>query len=356
MGIQGSIPPVSSVQDPDPTPPQTGNSVGRLFSNIKGKAGGFLSLPDKHPKLRIAFDIGIIALAVISIISIIMMSGGQGLMLYALIPGMLFAGMGVALLISDVVKNPKTMLRAQKVMALITPLLLASAAALLIIAASAVGGPGVMMVAQPQFILGLVLASFSLLSVARVTIPVFQSKRPVNIGSKRTKTLTKVKHAEGGQISKSEKKRKQDLDAKTKEAFHRMRHSSDKQESTDVLTHSSETSEHSFSSPLNSSSSTVWEPVSPTQRVKGKPGEIIVEKQTTVTPPPSAENSTPVFSTISQIQPQASATPEGQKDGVKPVKQSSKSKSSQDDEQNRDEQKQNEEDKKEDRKQKPKKR
>ncbi|MEG0287880.1 MAG: IncV family inclusion membrane protein [Victivallaceae bacterium] len=191
------------------------SGLSDVKTQAKGKLDSFLSLPDKHPKLKIVFDVGIIALAVISIITTIVMSGGQGLMLYALIPSVLFAGLGLALLLSDLVKKPKAQAIVQKTLAVLTPILLVSAGAALIVAACYTGGFGVMLATTPQFFIGMILIGLAMISIKQVTLKAFKGTQ--STGTQSRKTVVQPKIDSKNHYKEMERRRKQRLDKQIRE-------------------------------------------------------------------------------------------------------------------------------------------
>ncbi|WP_080140727.1 IncV family inclusion membrane protein [Chlamydia suis] len=144
-----------------PTPPQ------QPFQ-AKGLLSRFLTAPDRHPKLRYVYDISIIAISILCIVSIILWTQGSGLALFALAPALAIGALGVTLLVSDLAESPKSKEIADTVAAISLPFILTGTAAGLMFSAVAVGG-GALILANPMFLMGSMTLGFALMSLHKVT-------------------------------------------------------------------------------------------------------------------------------------------------------------------------------------------
>ena len=144
-----------------PTPPQSPFQAKGLLSR-------FLTAPDRHPKLRYVYDISIIAISILCIVSIILWTQGSGLALFALAPALAIGALGVTLLVSDLAESPKSKEIADTVAAISLPFILTGTAAGLMFSAVAVGG-GALILANPMFLMGSMTLGFALMSLHKVT-------------------------------------------------------------------------------------------------------------------------------------------------------------------------------------------
>lgn len=144
-----------------PTPPQ------QPFQ-AKGLLSRFLTAPDRHPKLRYVYDISIIAISILCIVSIILWTQGSGLALFALAPALAIGALGVTLLVSDLAESQKSKEIADTVAAISLPFILTGTAAGLMFSAVAVGG-GALILANPMFLMGSMTLGFALMSLHKVT-------------------------------------------------------------------------------------------------------------------------------------------------------------------------------------------
>ena len=144
-----------------PTPPQPPFQAKGLLSR-------FLTAPDRHPKLRYVYDISIIAISILCIVSIILWTQGSGLALFALAPALAIGALGVTLLVSDLAESQKSKEIADTVAAISLPFILTGTAAGLMFSAVAVGG-GALILANPMFLMGSMTLGFALMSLHKVT-------------------------------------------------------------------------------------------------------------------------------------------------------------------------------------------
>ncbi|WP_375793200.1 IncV family inclusion membrane protein [Chlamydia sp. 12-01] len=155
--------------------PQTG--IGnRIRATSTGFFGRLLSLPDRNPKMRYVFDIGIIAIAVISIVGILVASQGQGLLLFGLIPGLIFGALGVTMLISDIANTPRSQKIADTITAVLLPFILLGIASALIASAYFTAGGSTLILANPQFLMGFMTIGLALVSLSKVTFQHFKTE------------------------------------------------------------------------------------------------------------------------------------------------------------------------------------
>ncbi|SPN73578.1 hypothetical protein C10C_0409 [Chlamydia serpentis] len=169
------INPLGERQVPTTTPPQSSRLGERLKTSSTGLFRRFITVPDRHPKMRYVYDIGIIAIAVISIISLLIATQGQGLMVYALIPALALGALGVTMLISDVIGTPKAKKVAEAMTAIIVPMIVLAIAAGLIAGACAVSGGTVLVFANPMFIMGLITVGLYFMSLNKLTLNYFRT-------------------------------------------------------------------------------------------------------------------------------------------------------------------------------------
>ncbi|SYX08780.1 hypothetical protein C834K_0315 [Chlamydia poikilotherma] len=155
--------------------PHTG--IGsRIRTSSTGFFGRLLSIPDRNPKMRYVFDIGIIAIAVISIIGILVASQGQGLLLFGLIPGFIFGALGLTMLISDIANTPRSQKIADTITAVLLPFILLGIASALIASAYFTAGGSTLILANPQFLMGFMTIGLALVSLSKVTFQHFKTE------------------------------------------------------------------------------------------------------------------------------------------------------------------------------------
>ncbi|AFS26109.1 putative inner membrane protein [Chlamydia psittaci WC] len=160
----------------NPVPaPHTGLGK-RIGATSVGFFGRLLSLPDRNPKMRYVFDIGIIAIAVISIIGILVASQGQGLLLFGLIPGFIFGALGLTMLVSDIADTPKSQKIADTITAVLLPFILLGIASALIASAYFTAGGSTLILANPQFLMGFMTIGLALVSLSKVTFQHFKTQ------------------------------------------------------------------------------------------------------------------------------------------------------------------------------------
>lgn len=135
---------------------------------VKGLLSRFLTAPDRHPKLRYVYDISLIAISILCIVSIILWTQGSGLALFAIAPALAIGALGVTLLVSDLAESPKSKEVADTVAAVSLPFILTGTAAGLMFSAIAVGG-GAVILANPLFLMGSMTLGFALMSLHKVT-------------------------------------------------------------------------------------------------------------------------------------------------------------------------------------------
>lgn len=173
--------------------PSSESTRSKIKNTVKGSLHKILSLPDKQPKLRVVFDIAIIALAIIAMISMLLTSGISGPMFFAIVPLMGFMGLGVALLISDTVKNKKVQRIAEKVAAAIVPLIILGSGAAFITAGVLAVPTSAAFLGTPQFILGIVISSLAIVALKNITVP--KLLLPKNQTSSTKKNISTIKNA-----------------------------------------------------------------------------------------------------------------------------------------------------------------
>lgn len=149
-----------------------------------------LSLPDRHPRVAFAFDITILALAIISMVAILIVTQGQGVLLFALIPGIVLGAFGIYMLVSDIGKHGSEKLKRviDTVAAVVTPFLLLGIASCMLLAACALSGGGALLLIHPFFVMGMVTMGVSLITLNRVTYAHFRDRAIEE--SKKTKALS----------------------------------------------------------------------------------------------------------------------------------------------------------------------
>ncbi|MBQ8498471.1 IncV family inclusion membrane protein [Chlamydia sp.] len=133
-----------------------------------GLLSRFLTAPDRYPKLRYVYDIALIAISIICIISIILWTQGSGLTLFAIAPALAIGALGITLLISDLTESQKSKEAADAIAAVSLPFILTGTAAGLMFSAIAVGG-GALILANPLFLMGSMTLGFALISLHKVT-------------------------------------------------------------------------------------------------------------------------------------------------------------------------------------------
>ncbi|MBX6680451.1 IncV family inclusion membrane protein [Chlamydia gallinacea] len=135
-----------------------------------------ISLPDRYPCMRYVYDITIIAIAIIAIVSILIVSQGQGLLLFGLIPGFVLSTLGLAMLISDAASTSKAQKIADTLTAIFLPFILLGMASLLLATASVASGGSILIVANPLFSMGVMTIGLSLISLHKVTFQHFKTE------------------------------------------------------------------------------------------------------------------------------------------------------------------------------------
>ncbi|WP_366223736.1 IncV family inclusion membrane protein [Chlamydia buteonis] len=148
----------------------------RIGATSIGFFGRLLSLPDRNPKMRYTFDIGIIAIAISSIIGILVASQGQGLLLFGLIPGFIFGALGLTMLVSDIANTPKSQKIADTITAVLLPFILLGIASALIASAYFTVGGSTLILANPQFLMGFMTIGLALVSLSKVTFQHFKTQ------------------------------------------------------------------------------------------------------------------------------------------------------------------------------------
>ncbi|WP_201456764.1 IncV family inclusion membrane protein [Chlamydia sp. 17-3921] len=176
---------------PSQQPPRAKSGlVERLKTQPAGLFRRFITLPDRNPKMRYVFDLTIIAIAIISIISILAVSQGQGLLLYGLIPGFVIGALGITLLISDVVSTPRAKKIADTLTAVLLPIIVLGIATALIASAYFSAGGTALLFANPQFIMGVITIGLFFMSLSKVTCA--HIKRELIDTKDKTTTVSEV--------------------------------------------------------------------------------------------------------------------------------------------------------------------
>lgn len=170
--------------------PQSGGARERLQRHTQGIFKKFFTIPDCHPKMRVVFDIAIIALSLIAIISILAATHGQGLLLYGLIPSALVGMFGVTLLISDLATSERLQRVADTATAILLPLIVLGIATALIASACLSAGGTALLLANPQFIMGVVTVGLFFISLSKVSCA--HIKRELLDTTKKTETISRA--------------------------------------------------------------------------------------------------------------------------------------------------------------------
>lgn len=170
--------------------PQSGGARERLQRHTQGIFKKFFTIPDRHPKMRVVFDIAIIALSLIAIISILAATHGQGLLLYGLIPSALVGVFGVSLLISDLATSERLQRVADTATAILLPLIVLGIATALIASACLSAGGTALLLANPQFIMGVVTVGLFFISLSKVSCA--HIKRELLDTTKKTETISRA--------------------------------------------------------------------------------------------------------------------------------------------------------------------
>lgn len=170
--------------------PQSGGARERLQRHTQGIFKKFFTIPDRHPKMRVVFDIAIIALSLIAIISILAATHGQGLLLYGLIPSALVGVFGVTLLISDLATSERLQRVADTATAILLPLIVLGIATALIASACLSAGGTALLLANPQFIMGVVTIGLFFISLSKVSCA--HIKRELLDTTKKTETISRA--------------------------------------------------------------------------------------------------------------------------------------------------------------------
>ncbi|ANH78235.1 IncV family inclusion membrane protein [Candidatus Chlamydia sanziniae] len=154
--------------------PKTEGITQHLKTSSASRWNSFLTAPDRYPKLKYVYDICLIAIAIISIISILIATQGNGLLLYALIPGFIMGALGVTLLVSDIASTPKAKKIADIITALLLPIIVLGIAAVLIASAYFSAGGTALVFANPQFIMGFLTIGLFFLTLNKITLNYFR--------------------------------------------------------------------------------------------------------------------------------------------------------------------------------------
>lgn len=170
--------------------PQSGGARERLQRHTQGIFQRFFTIPDRHPRMRVVFDIAIIALSLIAIISILAATHGQGLLLYGLIPSALVGVFGVTLLISDLATSERLQRVADTATAILLPLIVLGIATALIASACLSAGGTALLLANPQFIMGVVTVGLFFISLSKVSCA--HIKRELLDTTKKTETISRA--------------------------------------------------------------------------------------------------------------------------------------------------------------------
>ncbi|ETF40102.1 hypothetical protein CpecA_0549 [Chlamydia pecorum IPTaLE] len=170
--------------------PQSGGARERLQRHTQGIFKKFFTIPDRQPKMRVVFDIAIIALSLIAIISILAATHGQGLLLYGLIPSALVGVFGVTLLISDLATSERLQRVADTATAILLPLIVLGIATALIASACLSAGGTALLLANPQFIMGVVTVGLFFISLSKVSCA--HIKRELLDTTKKTETISRA--------------------------------------------------------------------------------------------------------------------------------------------------------------------
>ena len=170
--------------------PQSGGARERLQRHTQGIFKKFFTIPDRHPKMRVVFDIAIISLSLIAIISILAATHGQGLLLYGLIPSALVGVFGVTLLISDLATSERLQRVADTATAILLPLIVLGIATALIASACLSAGGTALLLANPQFIMGVVTVGLFFISLSKVSCA--HIKRELLDTTKKTETISRA--------------------------------------------------------------------------------------------------------------------------------------------------------------------
>lgn len=170
--------------------PQSGGARERLQRHTQGIFQRFFTIPDRHPRMRVVFDIAIIALSLIAIISILAVTQGQGLLLYGLIPSALVGVFGVTLLISDLATSERLQRVADTATAILLPLIVLGIATALIASACLSAGGTALLLANPQFIMGVVTIGLFFISLSKVSCA--HIKRELLDTTKKTETISRA--------------------------------------------------------------------------------------------------------------------------------------------------------------------
>lgn len=209
-----------------------------------------LSLPDKHPRIAFAFDITILALAIISMVAILIVSQGQGILLFALIPGIVLGAFGIYMLVSDIGKHGSEKLKRviDTVAAVVTPFLLLGIASCMLLAACALSGGGALLLIHPFFVMGMVTMGVSLITLNRVTYAHFRDRAIEE--SKKTKALSNEYFPDLNNRTKRRKTRREWEEAEARRELRLRAERANKR-----LTRAEKSSQGTFSSSSFSSSS-----------------------------------------------------------------------------------------------------
>lgn len=143
---------------------------------VKGWGRKCIHVLDTNPLVRMATTILVIAAGIISIVGMIVLTGGQGLVLFFLIPSFLLTALGLTMLFSDVcatIKNKKLQCVAEAIISVSVPFILLGISATLITMATVASGGSALVFANPLFSLGMVASGLSMISARKITFQFF---------------------------------------------------------------------------------------------------------------------------------------------------------------------------------------
>ncbi|WP_100934811.1 IncV family inclusion membrane protein [Candidatus Chlamydia corallus] len=184
------INPLGQPQVPaEPSPSRAPGIIKNLKTSSTGLFRRFITVPDRYPKMRYVYDIGIIALAAIAILSILLTASGSSIMLYALAPALVMGALGVSLLISDIMNSPKAKKIAERITAIVVPIIVLAIAVGLIAGAFAVSGGTMLVFANPMFIMGLITVGLYFMSLNKLTLNYFRTEHLLKTQKKTQETI-----------------------------------------------------------------------------------------------------------------------------------------------------------------------
>lgn len=147
-----------------------------LRETVQGLGHKFIQLMETNHVARLAMTILVITAGILSIVSIIMFAGGQGLVLFFLIPSFIITALGLTMLLTDIasmIKNQKLQYIAEAIVAIATPFLLLGVAAALMTIATAASGGSALVFANPLFSFSMISTGLSLISLRKITFQFF---------------------------------------------------------------------------------------------------------------------------------------------------------------------------------------